>query len=200
MGLEINQMSELNKTENKYQRGKIYKLVSFETDKCYVGSTCESYLSNRLAGHRRGFRNYQNAKGHYITSFEILKYVDCDIILVESFACNTKEELLARERHWIESLNCVNKVIPTRSKKEYQQTDKIKAYQKAYRKSDGRKAYQQIHQEYNKAYRKKNRESLAKEAKVKVPCECGSECRRGDKARHLKSIKHLEYTKRLEMR
>ena len=38
---------------NMYSRGKIYKIVSDCTDKIYIGSTCEKYLSNRLAGHRK---------------------------------------------------------------------------------------------------------------------------------------------------
>ena len=73
-------MSELNNTENKYKRGKIYKLVSFQTDKVYVGSTCEPYLSNRMSKHRVNFKNYQNGGYHYVTSFELLKYDDADII------------------------------------------------------------------------------------------------------------------------
>ena len=37
--------------ENKYQRGKIYKIVDIGCTKCYIGSTIET-LSNRMSGLR----------------------------------------------------------------------------------------------------------------------------------------------------
>ena len=38
----------MEKPENKYQRGKIYKIVSNQTEFVYYGSTVEPYLTNRL--------------------------------------------------------------------------------------------------------------------------------------------------------
>ena len=38
---------------------------------------------------------------------------------MKSFPCNTKLELEKRERYYIENFECVNKSIPTRTKKEY---------------------------------------------------------------------------------
>ena len=35
-----------------YSLGKIYKLVSDETDDIYIGSTCQRLLSKRLGQHR----------------------------------------------------------------------------------------------------------------------------------------------------
>ena len=34
-----------------YQLGKIYKIVDLDSNKCYVGSTCEPTLARRLANH-----------------------------------------------------------------------------------------------------------------------------------------------------
>lgn len=171
-------MSEQKKTENKYKKGKIYKLVSFQTDKVYVGSTCQTYLSNRFAGHRRDYKAFQQGKLRYITSFELLKYTDCDLVLIENYSCGSQAELHARERYWIETLDCVNKVIPTRTDKEYQQTDKARAYQKGYREN--------------------NKDQIKEKLKSKITCECGSIFRYSDRGAHLKTAKHISYIRNKE--
>lgn len=95
---------------NKYQRGKIYKLISNQTDKVYYGSTIEDKLTKRLGGHRGKYRRWLNGKGEYVSSFEIVKYDDCRIILVENSPCNTKYELTAREQYHIDNNECCNKL------------------------------------------------------------------------------------------
>ena len=40
---------------NKYQNGKIYKIVDVGYNKCYIGSTCEA-LSQRMARHRSNYK------------------------------------------------------------------------------------------------------------------------------------------------
>ena len=55
----------------------------------------------------------------YISSFQVLENNNYDIILIESYPCETKDQLYSRERHYIETLDCVNLVIPGRNRKEY---------------------------------------------------------------------------------
>ena len=98
----------MENTENKYQRGKIYKIISNQTNLVYYGSTIEKILTNRLSGHRTDYKYWLNGKQTYVTSFEIIKYEDCKIILVESFPCNTKYELTARDQYYIDNNKCVN--------------------------------------------------------------------------------------------
>jgi hypothetical protein len=43
------------------------------------------------------------------TSFEIMKYGDAEIYLIELCDCNSKMELERCERSHIESIECVNK-------------------------------------------------------------------------------------------
>ena len=83
---------------NKYQYGKIYKIVSNVSDKVYYGSTCEKQLSRRLAGHRSDYKKYlsNDEKYHFLTSFKILEEDNYDIVLVEEVNCNSKEQLHAR--------------------------------------------------------------------------------------------------------
>jgi len=43
-----------------YSNGKIYKLISYETDTCYIGSTAEKLLSKRMAKHRCDHKRWLN--------------------------------------------------------------------------------------------------------------------------------------------
>ena len=47
--------------------------------------------------------------------------------MIENIECGTKEDLLKRERHYIESIECVNKnrpIISVEEKKEYYNNNK----------------------------------------------------------------------------
>lgn len=157
----------MNKVD--YSKSKIYKLVSKQTDKCYIGSTTKQYLCQRLWGHKASMNTYNSGNKHsFMSSFEILKYDDVDIILIENFPCKSKDELRSRERYWIEKTNCVNLRIPIRKnderktlKKErdrkYIENNKEKfiEYQRKYREE-----HRENNKEYQKQYRlKKNQEN-----------------------------------------
>jgi hypothetical protein len=103
-----------------YQLGKIYKIVCNTTGLTYYGSTCEPTLARRLAGHIGNYNKWKNGKKvSNITSHQIFEIGDYEIVLVESFPCNNKMELHQRERYHIENNDCINKVIPTRTREEY---------------------------------------------------------------------------------
>jgi len=105
-----------------YQLSKIYKIVSPHTDKIYIGSTTQKYLKSRLQGHIGCYKDYKNGtRKRTITSFILLELGDADIILIENYPCNSKDELHKREREIIEQNmdKCVNKMIPTRKFKEW---------------------------------------------------------------------------------
>ena len=107
-----------------YLESKIYKIVG--NGLTYYGSTCEPTLAKRLTKHRNSFKGYKSGKTSYVTSFKIIETGIFDIILVENFPCNSKDELHARERHYIENNECVNKNIPGRSIKEYKENHRDK--------------------------------------------------------------------------
>ena len=132
-----------------YQQGKIYRLVG--SGKTYIGSTCQP-LHKRKFQHKQKYDDWKDGKKHYFTSFECFENEDPDIILVETFACDNKDELHKRERYWIESMECVNKTIPSRSIKEYYQDnkDEIKARVKQYAIENKEKV-----KEYKKKYASK---------------------------------------------
>ena len=70
---------------SSYENGRIYKLVSQQTDKIYIGSTKDK-LCKRIAGHKYKYKKWlnDNTKG-FLTSFEIVKFDDCKIELLKCF-------------------------------------------------------------------------------------------------------------------
>jgi hypothetical protein len=172
-----------------YGNGKIYKLVSFQNDDVYYGSTTGP-LTKRLSGHRRAYNYRMGGKGCYMTSFEIVKHPDVYIVLVESINCKSKEELFAVERKYIENNDCVNKTIPGRTKKQYYQDKKetISAKKKQHY-QDNRERIAII----SAQYRKENRESINKRQNEKILCECGNYYTRTNISHHNRSKKHLKY-------
>jgi len=120
-----------------YQLGKIYKIIS--SNLIYIGSTCELTLAHRMASHRNYFNRWKKDNNlKYLTSIDLLQNDDAEIILLESFPCNSRDELHARERFYIENNICVNKNIPSRTSQEYgkvwyeKNSEKIKEKSKKY--------------------------------------------------------------------
>ena len=155
-----------------YANGKIYKIVCNTTGEIYIGSTCEPILSRRLAQHKSNYKQYLKINQNFVTSFNILKNNNYEIILVELYPCNSKDELHARERHYIETNECVNKRIPTRTDKEYCEAnkDRIAGYMKQYWKNNKDKLIEKKKQYYelnkpdirqkSKTYRDENKSSI----------------------------------------
>ena len=106
-----------------YKRGNIYKLVCNTTGLCYIGSSTQKTLAKRLGQHKDHYKLWKNEKHHFVT-FKILENDNYEMILIEKFSCNSKDELQSRERYWIENTECVNKHIPTRTHKEYREANK----------------------------------------------------------------------------
>ena len=136
-----------------YKLGKTYKLHTLGNDDLiYYGSTIQT-LGARLAGHRRDFKRWKNGKGCHYTSFKLFENENVVITLIENHSCNSKCELEARERFYIENNECVNKFIPTRTKKEHGKTDKMKAFKKEHHQNNKEKMNQ-----HQKQCRKMNSE------------------------------------------
>lgn len=163
-----------------YQQGKIYKICSNQTEKIYIGSTCRS-LNHRLSLHKSALKKWkQQGLIYKYSSFELLdKYDDCYIELIELYPAKDKKDLFNRERYYIEqNINLViNKNIPNQNSKEYYEKNKDKFI-------------------YNmKNYYKKNKDKILQHWNIKNKCECGGKYTNNNKLRHIKSIKHYNYTK-----
>jgi hypothetical protein len=143
-----------------YQQGKIYRIVDNTNNNMYIGSTCKKLLSQRLAAHISDYKCFLNGKRSYITSFEIVKNNNYAIVLLEAYPCNSRDELLAKERFYIETNNCVNKIIPGRTDKEYRENNKdiILKYQKNFYEN-----HKEQVKERRKLYSEKNKEAISKQ-------------------------------------
>ena len=195
-------MTEVNE---RYQRGKIYCLRSHQTDLVYIGSTVQS-LSKRIGGHRDKYKGWLKGTSNYVTSFEIIKYDDHYIELVENYPCKTKAELERCEGQIMrDTENCCNKVIVGRTGVEYRQDNKEKEAERGakYRSENKEKLceYRANYYQNNKEkikekitkYRQVNKEKIKEKLSEKVQCECGSEVTKNSLSRHKKTKKHQNY-------
>lgn len=165
-----------------YSNSKLYKIWSpSHPGEIYIGSTTQS-LARRMVGHRTKYKQYLNGKCNYTTSFKIIEYGDAKIELIEKVECKDKEELTASEGYYIRTLNCVNKKIEGRTKKEWYQDNKEDIAQ---REKKYREANREIINRRREQYYKNNR----------MTCECGSVIRRDYLRMHKKTKKHMEYIK-----
>ena len=137
-----------------YIEGSIYKITSDQTDDIYIGST-EETLEIRLMNHKSDYKRWLDGNHKYLTSYEILKYDDCKITLLESSDFVSKEDLRKLEGQYIRNNKCVNIRIEGRSQKEYYQDNKkeLNEYNKEYRDKNKEKI-----KEYKKEYYDKNKE------------------------------------------
>ena len=177
----------------RYKNGKIYKLVSSLTTNVYIGSTIQT-LNKRLSCHKTDYKRYlKKGKRYDCTSFQLLeKGIDAvRIELIEDYSCNCKSELGKRERYWIENtVNCVNRCIPTRTKKEYNQVYRGTRLEKM---KERYQVNREVILEKMKVDYQANREILLERRKVKITCDCGSTINKGELSIHKRTIKHTNY-------
>ena len=157
-----------------YQNGKIYMLFSAETDKVYIGSTTKR-LCDRKHDHKSCYRLYnEGRRKHRVSAFEIIKYDDCQIRLLKNFPCNSKETLLAKEQVFIDKYanRCVNIARAKLLTPEEKAQNKL------------------LNDPKNKALLKaRDKKRLA----TPLNCPCGGSSSIKDKARHMRSVRHLKY-------
>ena len=193
-----------------YSTAKIYKLHSISHPELgiYIGSTTNT-LSRRLSDHRSDFKRWQAGKYNFVTSYTIFGGADDVVItLIEAFACESKDQLLARERYWIEMLECVNKVIPGRTHAEYDAAyrvanrDSIHAKDAEYRAAnrDQILAYQSEYRETHRdelnarclEYYTANKDAINSKRRERLLCECGCTVSRSGLSEHRKTQIHRQ--------
>ena len=153
-----------------YKLGKIYAIECNVTGQKYIGSTCEPTLAKRLTKHVGSYKCYLKGTFYnYISSFKIFENGNYCIMLLEKYPCDTKDELLARERYWTNSIDCVNKV-------------KVQGMYNLL----GEK-------EYKKQYHEKNKDVIHAQKNEKHNCVCGNCYTHANKQRHIRSVKHQQY-------
>ena len=192
-----------------YSKGKIYKIVDNTSDMVYVGSTCEPTLARRLAGHVGNYKQYLKGdnKHHFITSFQVLENGNYDIQLIENYPCACRDELHSREAHFIRLLDCVNKVVPHRTHKQYieDNKDKVKASRKKYMDNNRDKINASKRKYMEDPQRREQKREICKSYYAKHDekyreqhlCECGANYTHNHKSRHDSSQRHKSYIQRI---
>jgi len=165
-----------------YQDAMIYTIRSLSReDLIYIGSTCQP-LSKRFHGHKHSSSR--------CSSRQIIDLNDSYIELYENFPCDSKNELHKREGEIIRLLDCVNKRVAGRDRKQYLVDNKIKlqnqmkqyclnniihkqSYDKQYRDDNKIKKQNQM-----KQYRDDNKNKLQNQMKqycdnLRRECVCG---------------------------
>jgi hypothetical protein len=163
-----------------YQNSKIYKVMSDLGNKIYIGSTTKQYLSQRMQKHRQDYLTHQQGKRNKTTIFELFEEYgtdNCKIILIENYPCSSRDELNAREGHFISTLECVNKIHLGRSSAQHYQDNKVIICARV-------KAFYEANKDVINA---KDRER----GKIHITCECGVSHRKDGKSKHLKTKLHL---------
>jgi hypothetical protein len=204
--------------------GYIYTIVCLDTNvkDCYVGSC--SVMAKRRCAHKTACNN-SNSKDHNLNVYQFIRanggWSNWSMIALEQVEYTIKHELLVRERYHLEKLKAtLNKVIPTRTPreyyeenkteigeriKEYRETNKteISQYQKEYRQENKteiaqyQKEYRQENKteiaQYQKKYRQENKTQLLEKMKALITCDCHRTFRKADIAQHKKSKTHKQF-------
>ena len=159
-----------------YQQSKIYKIINEELKGLvYYGSTTQK-LNYRFIKH----------KNLNCSSKALFSVGTPVIILLEEYPCETKADLLKRERYWIENNECVNIEIPGRTQKETIELKK-QHYQ------DNKEIYKLKNKKYRQDNNEKIKEKRNEKRNEKTDCECGGKYIYSSKSRHIKSKKHIKF-------
>ena len=186
-----------------YGNGRIYKIVRLSDDVViYVGSTTKQYLSSRLVEHKNMSRHKPNRRV-YKSIADNEGWENHQLILIECYFCNSRDELHRKEREFIVLLKPISNIqIPLRTPVEWRIENKeiIKQNKKEYHIDNKEKLNQQ-----SKQYHIDNKEKLNQKSKQykidnneklnqKINCCCGHSYIHQNKSHHNKSKFHINNT------
>jgi predicted GIY-YIG superfamily endonuclease len=164
-----------------YSKTIIYKIVSKDLDNnyIYVGSTTD--FPKRKSAHKCSCTK-ENTKFYNFKVYKMIRenggWNEFEMLEIEKYPCNDKNECLARERYWKEYFNAnMNTRIPGLLNElgiqEYHKQPHIL--------------------EYNKKYYINNIEKIHKFKNKKFNCVCGGKHTYANRHQHFKSQTHQNY-------
>jgi len=150
-----------------YENGVIYKLkhnLDYDDLNIYIGSTTN--FRGRKNCHKNNCYNEKSKKNN-IPIYQFIRdnggWVEWVMIAIEEYPCDSKKKLETRERYYIDLLRpTLNKIIPTRTKKEYYEVNKEKLAEYQKERYENNK---EIILEKHKEYREANKEQIKEQSK-----------------------------------
>ena len=150
---------------NRFNKSLLYTIRSPHTDQYYIGSTTQ-ILCKRFSDHKMHYKQYLKGKYSFVSSFKIIELGDAYIELLEEIKCENRNQLEKREGELIREhkTNCVNRIIPGRTHKEYyfDNSDKILEKMKQYYIDNNDKILEQ-----KKQYSLDNRDKINEKARLR---------------------------------
>lgn len=172
-----------------YSKSVIYKIEHIDNPELlYVGSTTD--FIRRKAEHKRRCK-YENGKQYNSKLYQMIRdngnWESFKIMIISEFPCNNRTDLIIEEEKYRKesqaSLNTLKSHRTIKEKKEQNKLATIK-YQEKYKEKINKKARENY---------EINKEQINKEKKEKITCLCGSIFRKDKKARHEKTLKHINF-------
>jgi len=178
----------------KYANGKIYKLCCKDPNitEIYIGSTLNQY--RRKHEHKRDCNN-PNRKAYNLYVYQFIRenggFENWDIVILEEYPAENKNELVWKEREYIEllqpALNCVKRPVVTSEENR----KKLRELERKYYKQDTEKF-----REKNRKWRENNPDKVqelknnwCEKNKERVNCDiCNKDLARCSLWRHKKQI------------
>jgi hypothetical protein len=155
-------------------KGYIYCIVSSNKNakkKIYIGSTTRT-LKKRLIEHKSKYKAWKKGETCYTTSFELVKFNDCQIKCLEKFDFQHLNELVKKEKEYVQDYLSNNYDVVNK-----QLSLNIDCSQTTDKKS------------YNSQYYNLRKDKLSSSC----DCECGGKYSKANKSRHFKTKKHLNF-------
>ena len=152
---------------NKYQLGKIYTIRHPNSEKYYIGSTCQEYLSRYFNSNKAQYKRKDLHTRKTLWILFDMGIDDCYIELLENYPCKDKNEYYEdnkeKVKEWRKKYYEDNKEKVKEQKKEYYQDnkEKIKEQKKEYYGDNKEKV-----KERKKEYYQENKEKI-KEQKLR---------------------------------
>ena len=152
-----------------YQKAIIYKWICDDCDEVYVGSTTN--FTRRKHGHKTACNN-ENDKQHHLKIYQTMReyggFENWRMIQIESYPCQSKRELQAREEHWRKELNAklnqLRAFVTAEERKE-----QLTTYREANRESrlEKQKEWNDKNSDLKKEWYQNNKERMQTLAKAK---------------------------------
>ena len=144
---------------NRYTKGMIYKLCCKDANitEIYVGSTVNKH---RRKAHHKSACNNPNSMAYNLYVYQFIRenggFENWDLVILEEYPADNKNDLVWKEREWVELLKpSLNSQRPITTLDEYHEN------QKKYREENPEKV-----RESKKKYYEKNKEKVNERKKI----------------------------------